>query len=168
MQHAESFRDLVVYQKARAVARGFFEISKSFPEEEKYSLTDQGRRSSRSIGAQIAEAWAKRAYEKHFVSKLTDADGEQQETQHWVDTALDCGYLTQQKRDELVEALSRIGRMLQSMMDKSDLFCSTTDRCVCEDTVEYFADRSPVTDCRLPITGHGSPASYQATTEQEE
>ena len=94
MKHAESFRDLVVYQKARAVARRFFELSKSFPREELYSLTDQGRRSSRSIGAQIAEAWAKRGYERHFSSKLTDADGEQQETQHWVDTALDCGYLT--------------------------------------------------------------------------
>jgi four helix bundle protein len=77
------------------VSRRFFELSKSFPAEERFSLTDQGRRSSRSIGAQIAEAWAKRGYEKHFVSKLTDADGEQQETQHWVDAALDCGYLTQ-------------------------------------------------------------------------
>jgi four helix bundle protein len=155
MQHAESFRDLVVYQKARAVARRFFDISKSFPEEERYSLIDQGRRSSRSIGAQIAEAWAKRAYEKHFVSKLTDADGEQQETQHWVDMALDCAYLTQQKRDEFVDELSRIGRMLQSMMDKADLFCSTKDRCVCEDTVEYFADRSPTTGHRLPSGNYG-------------
>ena len=101
MGHAESFRDLVVYQKARTVSRRYFEMSKSFPKEERYSLTDQGRRSSRSIGAQIAEAWAKRGYEKHFVSKLTDADGEQQETQHWLDTALDCGYLTRETRDEI-------------------------------------------------------------------
>ncbi len=78
--YAKSFRDLVVYQKARSVAKAIFEITKAFPREEMYSLTDQMRRSSRSIGAQIAESWAKRRYEKHFVSKLTDADGEQQET----------------------------------------------------------------------------------------
>src|SRR5512136_1010966 len=109
MQHAESFRALIVYQKARKVAQRFFDLSKSFPKEETYSLADQGRRSSRSIGAQIAEAWAKRGYAKHFVSKLSDADGEQQETQHWVDTALDCGYLTQRARDELADELGRIG-----------------------------------------------------------
>ena len=141
MQHADGFRDLAVYQKARIVSRRFFELSRSFPAEERFSLTDQGRRSSRSVGAQIAEAWAKRAYEKHFVSKLTDADGEQQETQHWVDTALDCGYLTQQTRDELVDDLERIGRMLQSMMDKSSLFCKSS------------ASR---TDHRPPSTDHGS------------
>jgi four helix bundle protein len=85
LQHARSFRDLVVYQKARAVAKRVFVITKKLPREEMYSLTDQVRRSSRSVGARIAEAWAKRRYEKHFVSKLTDADGEQQETQHWIE-----------------------------------------------------------------------------------
>jgi four helix bundle protein len=84
MRHAVGFRDLVVYQETREVARRFFEVSKAFPKEERYSLTDQGRRSSRSIGAQIAEAWAKRRYEKHVASQWTDADGEQRETQHWV------------------------------------------------------------------------------------
>jgi four helix bundle protein len=138
MQHAESFRDLVVYQKARAVARRFFELSKTFPKEETYSLTDQGRRSSCSIGAQIAEAWAKRGYQKHFESKLSDADGEQQETQHWIDTALDCGYLTESTRNGLIDELDQIGRMLQSMMDKSDLFCSKSAHQVREDTTEYF------------------------------
>src|ERR1035441_10797402 len=82
LQHARSFKDLIVYHKARATAKRIFGVSKRFPKEEMYSLTDQGRRSSRSVGAQIAEAWAKRCYERHFVSKLTDADGEQQETQH--------------------------------------------------------------------------------------
>ena len=71
-----SFHDLVVYQKARTFSREIFLLTRSFPKEETYSLTDQIRRSSRSIGANIAEAWAKRRYEKHFVSKLTDADGE--------------------------------------------------------------------------------------------
>jgi len=148
MQHAASFRDLVVYQKARAVARRFFDLSRAFPKEERYSLTDQGRRSSRSIGAQIAEAWAKRAYERHFVSKLSDADGEQQETQHWVDTALDCGYLTRQIRDELVDELERIGRMLHAMINKADQFCGASIRCAREDAERYFVDQSQGLDDR--------------------
>src|SRR3970282_2655805 len=96
LQHARCFRDLIVYQKTTAVAKRIFELTKRFPRDETYSLTDQVRRSSRSVGAQIAEAWAKRRYEKHFVNKLTDADGEQQETQHWVDTAADCTYVPQE------------------------------------------------------------------------
>ena len=94
MAYIESFQDLEVYKISRNLARDIFEISKSFPKEERYSLTDQVRRSSRSIGAQVAEAWAKRDYERHFQSKLTDADGEQLETQHWIATAKDCNYLT--------------------------------------------------------------------------
>jgi four helix bundle protein len=121
--HAKSFRDLAVYQKAKSLAKDIFEVTKSFPKEEMYSLTDQVKRSSRSIGAQIAEAWAKRRYEKHFVSKLTDADGEQQETQHWVDTAEDCGYLEKNRVKELNKALSEIGGMLNSMINKAGLFC---------------------------------------------
>jgi four helix bundle protein len=123
--HAKSFRDLIVYKKARAVAKKIFELSKTFPKEERYSLTDQVRRSSRSIGAQIAEAWAKRRYEKHFVSKLSDADGEQLETQHWIETAEDCEYLTSSQATEVNDELSEIGRMLNSMMNKADQFCST-------------------------------------------
>jgi four helix bundle protein len=88
-------------------------------------LTDQVRRSSRSIGAQIAEAWGKRRYEKHFVSKLTDADGEQMETQHCIETAEDCGYLSSSQAIEINDELSEIGRMLHSMMGKADRFCST-------------------------------------------
>jgi four helix bundle protein len=90
LKHADSFRDLIVYQKSRQLQRDLFKITKSFPKEEIFSLTDQVRRSSRSIGANISESWAKRRYEKHFISKLTDADGEQMETQHWIETALDC------------------------------------------------------------------------------
>ncbi len=81
--YARSFRELIVYQKSKAVGKEIFEISKSFPKEKMLSLTDQVRKSSRSIGAQIAEAWCKRLYERHFISKLTDADSEQLETQHW-------------------------------------------------------------------------------------
>jgi four helix bundle protein len=129
--HAESFRDLVVYQNARKLAKSIFELTKSFPKEEMYSLTDQVRRSSRSVGAQIAEAWAKRRYKKHFVSKLTDADGEQQETQHWIETAEDCRYLSLEQTQKLNSSLSEIGRMINSMINKADIFCdkrfSTTD-----------------------------------------
>lgn len=88
-----------------------------------YSLTDQRRRSSRSIGAQISEAWAKRKYEKHFISKLTDADGEQQETQHWIETALDCGYISAEISTNLIKGYSSTGKMLGSMMSKAALFC---------------------------------------------
>jgi len=123
LRHAKSFRDLDVYQKAKSVAKVIFEVTQSFPKGEMYSLTDQVRRSSRSIGAQIAEAWAKRRYKKHFVSKLTDADGEQQETQHWIDTAQDCGYLEQVQVEKLEKTLSEIGSMLNSMINKADLFC---------------------------------------------
>lgn len=157
MHHARSFRDLVVYQKARAVAQRFFELSKSFPQEERYALTDQGRRSSRSVGAQIAEAWAKRSYEKHFVSKLSDADGEQQETQHWIDTALDCGYLAQQTRDELIDELERIGRMLHAMTEKAGLFCGSSRYCVRDATTTYFSAQPLMTDDRLPTTDYRSP-----------
>jgi four helix bundle protein len=121
--HAESFRDLVVYKNARKIAKSIFELTKSFPKEEMYSLTDQARRSSRSIGAQIAEAWAKRRYKKHFIRKLTDADGEQQETQHWIETAEDCGYLSREQTQRLNNALSEIGRMINSMVNKADIFC---------------------------------------------
>ena len=123
MGHAKSFRDLAVYQKARKVSRTIFEISKGFPKEETYSLTDQVRRASRSIGAQIVEAWAKRRYERHFVSKLTDADAEQMETQHWIDEAYDCQYLNPKQAEELTGELMQIGRMLNSMIEKAPLFC---------------------------------------------
>ena len=123
--HAENFRDLIVYRKARALSKEIFMISTQFPKEETYSLTDQVRRSSRSIGAQIAEGWGKRGYEKHFVSKLTDADAEQYETQHWIETALDCEYISAKRANELCDTLSEIGRMLNSMINKSAFFCTT-------------------------------------------
>lgn len=124
MNYAEFFTDLEVYQLARQLSKQIFELSKSFPKEERYALTDQIRRSSRSIGAQIAEAWAKRKYEKHFVSKLTDADGEQLETVHWLMTAHDCLYITKETTDNFTDAYGSIQRMLKSMIDKSSSFCS--------------------------------------------
>jgi len=136
--YARSFKDLRVYQKAREVSRKVIQLTKTFPKEEMYSLTDQIRRSVRSVGAQIAEAWGKRRYEKHFVSKLTDADAEQMETQHWVGEALDCGYLSTTEATQLNAGLEEIGRMLNSMMEKSDSFCGPLDSTLRESTVEYF------------------------------
>jgi len=119
LTHAKSFRDLVVHQKAREIARVIFQLSKSFPKDEAYSLTDQIRRSARSIGAQIAEAWGKRQYKRHFVSKLTDADAEQLECQHWTDVALDCAYWTPEQHGQVIGVLCEIGKMLHSMNAKS-------------------------------------------------
>jgi four helix bundle protein len=124
--YARNFRELVVYQRAFDLSRKVFELSKAFPEDEKFSLTSQIRRSSRSVGAQIAEAWAKRKYERHFVSKLTDADGEQMETQHWVPTAFSCGYLERAAASALMDELEQVGRLLQGMMDKAESFCSNS------------------------------------------
>lgn len=90
-----------------------------------FSLTDQIRRSSRSIGAQIAEAWARKRYEKHFISKLTDADGEQLETQHWIDTAKDCQYISGEQARKLLDGYLYVERMLQSMIEKAPSFCKT-------------------------------------------
>ena len=119
---ATNFRELEVYQRAKTVARDVFQATSAFPREETYALTDQLRRSSRSIAAQIAEAWGKRWCPRHFRSKLTDADAEQLEAQHWVGVALDCGYLGTKQAQDLLEELGCIGRMLNSMMEKARLF----------------------------------------------
>ena len=115
-----SFEDLDVYQLAFKLQQQIFELSKTWPKDEQYSLTDQVRRSSRSIGANIAEAWAKRRYAAHFVSKLTDADGEQNETRHWLKTALACDYLGTEQHADLDERCKRIGAMLGRMMADAD------------------------------------------------
>ena len=124
LAHVRSYKELIVYRKARALAKEIFELTKTFPREERFALTDQGRRSSRAIGAQIAEAWGKRRYEKHFISKLTDADGEQLETQHWLGIAFDCGYLDSSTERQLTARCEEIGRMLASMVAKASLFCN--------------------------------------------
>ncbi len=153
--YARSFKDLRVYQKAREVSRAVFKLTKTFPKEEMYSLTDQIRRSVRSVGAQIAEAWGKRRYEKHFVSKLTDADAEQMETQHWIGEALDCGYLSAAEPAQLNSGLEEIGRMLNSMMQKSDAFCGALDSTLHESSVEYFiSPDDTATDDRIPTTDY--------------
>ena len=122
-ERISSFRDLRVYQKAFKLQQDIFEISKSFPKEELYSLTDQIRRSSRSVGSNVAEAWQKRRYPAHFVNKLTDSDGEQAETQHWLDTAKACNYVTDETHEKYMQDCMEIGRMLGSMINKPETFC---------------------------------------------
>lgn len=139
LEYATSFRDLLVYRKARELAFEIFTLTKRFPKEETYSLTDQIRRSSRSVGAQIAEAWAKRRYEKHFISKLTDSDGEQQETQHWIEVALDCEYVSAEKAKDLLERCSEIGRLLGGIIAKADQFCNPSPYQSREEQASYFA-----------------------------
>ena len=132
--YARSFKDLRVYRRAREV----FRLTKTFPKEETYALTDQFRRAVRSVGAQIAEAWGKRRNEKHFTSKLTDADAEQLETQHWISEALDCGYISAVDAGQLNSGLEEVGRMLNSMMGKADSFCGSPDGQLHEPAGEYF------------------------------
>jgi four helix bundle protein len=115
-------RDLKVYQAAYKLAMDIFKESKSFPKEEKYSLTDQIRRSSRSIAANIAEGFRKRQYPKMFVSKLADADGEATETQVWLDFAKDCEYLAPEKYLELIKGYEEVGKMLGTMMSMPEKF----------------------------------------------
>ncbi|HYI77357.1 MAG TPA: four helix bundle protein, partial [Chryseolinea sp.] len=120
---AESFRALEVYKLARRLSKQIFDLSRHFPREEMFSLTNQIRRSSRSVGAQIAEAWGKRKYQKHFISKLTDADGEQLETQHWLEIAVDSLYISSDVAQNLISQYVSLGNMLNAMMAKSASFC---------------------------------------------
>jgi four helix bundle protein len=124
MEFVKSYRELEVYKLSREVSKEIFFLSKNFPKEEKYSLTDQIRRSSRSVGAQISEAWGKRRYEMHFISKLTDADGEQLETQHWLDISEECEYLDSVTTKSLIVKCESIGKMLQKMITKASTFCN--------------------------------------------
>ena len=141
-KYARSFRDLVVYQKARQLARDVFNVSKRLPAAEAFSLTDQWRRASRSVGGQIAEAWAKRHYVRHFASKLTDADAEQQETKHWIIVALDCEYVTREEAKSLGSLCQEIGRMLNEMIEQADKFCSDRSSII-RDGSSYVAESPP-------------------------
>ena len=119
-----SFKELIVYQKAHKLAMDIFELSNTFPKEEKYSLTDQIRRSSRSVSTCIAESWAKRRYIKHFISKLTDSLGEEYETEDWLDYSRDCGYITDEVHNGLISAYDEVRKMLISMINNPDKWCS--------------------------------------------
>ena len=118
-----SFRDLNVYQRARTEAKRVFELTRTFPPEEKFSLTDQVRRSSRAVKSMIAEAWAHRRYEAAFISKLTDSPGEAAETQSWFDDSLDCGYISETQYKVLDAAWQSIGASINKMIERADDFC---------------------------------------------
>lgn len=120
----ESVRDLNAYRAAVELQRAVFRASKTWPREESYALIDQIRRSSRSIGANLSEAWAKRRYPAHFLSKLTDADGELLESEHWILTAADCGYVTDDERKALESLCREVGRRLGAMIVKYEKFCA--------------------------------------------
>ena len=117
-----SAKDLKVYKKAYRLAMDIFQISKSFPPEEKYALTSQIRRSSRSVCLNLREAWAKRRYEAHFISKLTDCDGENSETDSSLDFARDCKYIEDSEHNRLTKLCSEVGRMLGGMLNKPEKF----------------------------------------------
>lgn len=123
MAAIRSFRDLKVYQLARASAKAVFGFTRDFPREEIYSLTDQVRRSSRAVNAMIAEAWARRRYRPAFVNKIDEALGEAMETQAWLDHALDCAYLKPETYRLLDAQWQSVGAMLQRMMERADTFC---------------------------------------------
>lgn len=120
--NSQGHKDLIVYKKAYAAAMEIFKETKNFPKEETYSLTDQIRRSSRSVCANIAEGYRKRIYPKHFVSKLSDSDGECAETMVHLDFAKDCGYISEVKYKLIIEEYLQVGKMLGSMMNSPEKF----------------------------------------------
>jgi four helix bundle protein len=146
MAGAKSFRELKVYVAAREAAKGVFAASGHFPREERYALTDQIRRSSRAVKAMLAEAWARRRYKAAFINKIDEALGEANETQSWLDDALDSEYLSSSDFKELDNRYQAIGGMLSRMIDRADDFCK----------------HAPATDYRgmgrveeeSPFTGH--------------
>ena len=145
MAPARSFRELKVYEKARHAAKQVFAVSKTFPREERYALSDQIRRSSRAVKAMLAEAWARRRYKAAFINKIDEALGEANETQSWLDDALDAQHLSASDFKDLNERYQAIGGMLSRMIDRADDFCkhapSTDYRSVAREEEE-----SPFTD----------------------
>lgn len=117
-----TLKTLLAYQKGFELAMDIFSISKSFPKEETYSLTDQIRRSSRSVCANLAEAYRKRRYPNHFVSKLSDSDTENGETQTWLDFALACGYISNEQFEKLNNKAEEVAKLLVYMMNNPQKF----------------------------------------------
>ncbi|HEX5809241.1 MAG TPA: four helix bundle protein [Anaerolineales bacterium] len=121
-QELKGYRDLKVFQLAYKLAMEIFTESKAFPRDERFSLTDQIRRSSRSVAANLAEGFRKRQYPKMFLSKLADSDGEVAETQVWLDFARDCGYMPADRCDNLIKSYEEVGKMLGTMMSMPEKF----------------------------------------------
>jgi four helix bundle protein len=128
MAMIKSFRELEVYKLALAESKKIFVLTKSFPKDERYSLTDQIRRSSRAVGAMIAEAWARRRYQAVFVNKIDEALGEATETQAWLDHTLNCEYINSEQYRQLDDAWQHIGAMLNKMIQQADSFCRSATK----------------------------------------
>jgi len=124
MSEYKGFRDLIVYQKSYALALEINKITKIFPKNEQYVLIDQIRRSSRSIPANIAEAWVKRKYPKSFVSKLLDSLSEESETEVWLDMSRDFEYIEVHLHDSLLKRYQEVAKMLSSMINSPEKFCN--------------------------------------------
>ena len=123
MAAIKTFRELNVYKLARSAALEIFEVSKSFPKEERYSLTDQIRRSSRATKAMLAEAWARRRYRPAFIDKIDEALGEAMETQSWWDDAVDCKFVTRTQFEKMDADWRSVAAMLARMIDRASDFC---------------------------------------------
>ena len=155
---AADYKDLRVYKLAFDSAMEILELSRAWPPEEKYSLTDQIRRSSRSVCTKVAEAWRKRRYEAAFVSKLSDSDGEAAETEVHLDFALRCGYLPPDKHAKLRDQYDHICRQLTKMMDDASSWCGggcelreiPTEYVVERETIENTLHRSALQRCSAP------------------
>ena len=119
-ERIESYRELRVYKAAMEATMEIFVITKKFPSEEKYSLTDQIRRSSRSVCANLGEAWRKRRYKAAFIAKLSDCETEACETQVWLDISCECGYITKTQREKLDLEYEKIIRQIITMIDGAD------------------------------------------------
>lgn len=122
MAKSKGYRDLIVYQKAFALAMKIFELTKNFPKEERYSLVDQIKRSSRSVCSCTAEAYRKRKYQAYFVNKCSDADDENSETIVWLEFSLACNYITENAFNQLEQDSEEVGRMLNSMIENPERF----------------------------------------------
>jgi len=116
------FSDLLVYKKSFELAMAIFELSKSFPKDEMYSLTDQIRRSSRSTNICLVEAYRKRRYKAHFISKLSDSDMENSETKGWLKFAFECKYITQEQHEKLTLQSDEVGKLLNHMINNPDKY----------------------------------------------
>ncbi len=130
-------KDLIVYQKSFSSAMEIYRISRKFPREETYSLTDQILRSSRSVSANITEAWRKRRYEKSFIAKLTDADGEAAETQNWLDFAFACKYITEDEHSKLFALYDEILALLVSMVNSSEKWTFSVEKKKSENSITH-------------------------------
>jgi four helix bundle protein len=128
MQNIRSYKELRVYQTAIDAAMRIFEITKRFPSEERFSMVDQMRRASRSVCSNIGEAWRKRRYPAHFASKLSDSEGEAEETRVWLELAFRCGYISQEEMEQLDSTYDGILAQLVHMIDHTDQWTIRTTR----------------------------------------